>query len=79
MPELLIQALTAIWGYHAFSGAQDASTHLPYSSDIKVEDAFKIIEKYNDKVEAVRAAQVWSWCAIRPAVRFQLEGKGYTE
>ncbi|CAN0120098.1 unnamed protein product [Ectocarpus sp. 6 AP-2014] len=36
---------------------QDASTFLPYGGDVKPEDAFKIIEEYKVKVEAVRATQ----------------------
>ena len=37
---------------------QDASTYLPYSGDMKPEKAFKIIEEYKTKVEAVRTTQV---------------------
>lgn len=37
---------------------QDASTFLPYGGDVKPEEAFKIIEEYKVKAEAVRATQV---------------------
>lgn len=37
---------------------QEASTFLPYGGDVKVEDAFKIIEEYKVKVDAVRTTQV---------------------
>lgn len=40
------------------SFVQDASTFLPYNGDVKVEDAFKVIEEYQEKVTAVRATQV---------------------
>ncbi|CAB1114177.1 unnamed protein product [Ectocarpus sp. CCAP 1310/34] len=41
---------------------QDASTFLPYGGDVKPEDAFKIIEEYKVKVEAVRATQAGTFC-----------------
>lgn len=41
-----------------FPTAQDASAFLPYDGDVKVEDAFRVIEEYKEKVEAVRATQV---------------------
>ena len=40
------------------STVQDALACLPYDGEVKVEDAFKVIEEYKEKVEAVRATQV---------------------
>lgn len=58
-------SLTQVGGSAVFTAMQDASTFLPYGGDVKVEDAFKIIEEYKSKVETVRATQVRSLSRAR--------------
>lgn len=53
----------------AYRVYQDASTHLPYSGDLKPEKAFEIIEEYKAKVEAVRATQVMAMACAKRAMR----------